>query len=79
MRFLTGTKAAQEKRSIRMKKLLRWSAERPTGRKGCVDGCGERSKCKWHGNPGQRDDEPYIADDGAAALNAKGAAVSKED
>ena len=27
----------------------------------------ERSKCEWHGNPGQRDDEPHIADDGAAA------------
>ena len=27
---------------------------RPAGSEGCVDGCGERSKCEWHGNPGQR-------------------------
>lgn len=36
-------------------------------REGCVDGDGERSKCEWPGNPGQRNDEPYLTDDGAEA------------
>ena len=35
--------------------------ERPEGSEGCVDGCGERSKCEWPGNPGRRNDEPKNA------------------
>ena len=30
----------------------------------CI-GMDNGSKCEWFGNPGQWNDEPYIADDGA--------------
>ena len=61
-------KAAQGKTADQDEKAFEMvGPNAPAGSEGCVDGCGERSKCEWHGNPGQRDDEPHIADDGAAA------------